>query len=57
MGESAPILAEIMIRKSQEAVITRTKKAIMKEVVEPHRKALSPAKRDSILALLKRLTY
>ena len=44
-------------KQMKEAVITRTKKAIMKEVVEPHRKGLSPAKRDSILALLNKLTY
>ena len=41
----------------QEAVITRTKQAIIKDVVEPHRKSLSPAKRDSVLALLSKLTY
>ena len=41
----------------KEAVITRTKKWMAKKVVEPHRKALSPAQRDSILALLHKLTY
>jgi hypothetical protein len=41
----------------QEAVITRTKKSIMKDVVEAHRKELTPAQRDSILALLDKLTY
>ena len=44
-------------KQMHEAVITRTKKSIMKDVVEPHRKALSPAQRDSILALLNKLTY
>jgi hypothetical protein len=41
----------------QEAVITRTKKAIVKDLVEPHRKKLSPAQYDRILALLEKLTY
>ena len=44
-------------KQMQEAVITRTKKAIMKDVVEPHRKDLTPAQRDHILALLDKLTY
>jgi hypothetical protein len=44
-------------KQMQEAVITRTKKAIMKDVVEPHRKGLTPAQRDHILALLDKLTY
>jgi hypothetical protein len=44
-------------KQMQEAVITRTKKAIMKDVVEPHRKGLTPAQRDSILALLNKLKY
>jgi uncharacterized protein YecE (DUF72 family) len=41
----------------KEAVITRTKKWITKKVVEPHRKKLTPVQRDSILALLEKLTY
>jgi hypothetical protein len=41
----------------QEAVIARTKQAIVKDVLEPHRKKLSPAQRDTILALLEKLTY
>jgi hypothetical protein len=44
-------------KQMKEAVITRTKKAIMKDVVEPHRKKLTPAQRDRILALLDKLTY
>jgi hypothetical protein len=44
-------------KQMQEAVITRTKKSIMKDVVEPHRKELTTAQRDRILALLKKLTY
>jgi hypothetical protein len=44
-------------KQMKEAVITRTKKAIMKDVVEPHRKGLTPAQRESILALLNKLTY
>jgi transcriptional regulator CtsR len=44
-------------KQMQEAVITRTKKSIMKDVVEPHRKELTLAQRDSILALLNKLTY
>ena len=44
-------------KQMREAVIIRTKKAIMKDIVELHRKGLSPAKRDSILALLNKLTY
>ena len=44
-------------KQMKEAVITRTKKAIMKDVVEPHRKALSPDQQESILALLNKLTY
>jgi hypothetical protein len=44
-------------KQMQEAVITRTKKSIVKDVLEPHRKELTPAQRDSILALLDRLTY
>jgi hypothetical protein len=44
-------------KQMKEAVITRTKKAIMKDVVEPHRKKLSSAQRDSILVLLDKLTY
>ena len=73
MDKQEPILNQIMFKspreveqlfgryytakQMQEAVITRTKKSIMKDVVEPHRKALSPAQRDSILALLNKLTY
>ena len=41
----------------KEAVITRTKKYIAKKVVDPHRKELSPAQYESILALLNKLTY
>ena len=41
----------------QEAVITRTKKSIAKDVVEPHRKALSLDQQESIRALLNKLTY
>ena len=44
-------------KQMREAVITRTKKSIMKDVVEPHRKKLTPIQRDSILTLLKKLTY
>jgi hypothetical protein len=44
-------------KQMKEAVITRTKKAIMKDVVEPHRKGLTPAQRDRVLALLDKLTY
>jgi hypothetical protein len=44
-------------KQMKEAVITRTKKAIMKDVVEPHRKGLTPAQRDRILGLLNKLTY
>jgi len=44
-------------KQLREAVITRTKKAIAKEVVEPHKKKLSPAQRDRIHALLDKLTY
>src|SRR5687768_15034993 len=43
-------------KQMQEAVITRTKKVIMKDVVEPPRKGLTPAQRDSILTLLNKLT-
>jgi hypothetical protein len=43
-------------KQMKEAVITRTKKAITKDVVEPHRKKLTPVQRDSILALLEKLT-
>jgi hypothetical protein len=44
-------------KQMKDAVITRTKKAIMKDVVEPHRKGLTPAQRDRVLALLDKLTY
>ena len=44
-------------KQMKEAVIIRTKKAIMKDVVEPHRKGLTPAQRDRILGLLNKLTY
>jgi hypothetical protein len=44
-------------KQMKEAVITRTKKSIMQDVVEPHRKGLTPAQRDRILALLDKLTY
>ena len=44
-------------KQMREAVITWTKKSIMKDVVEPHRKKLAPGQRDSILALLEKLTY
>jgi hypothetical protein len=73
MDKQEPMLNQLMFRsprevealfgryytekQMQEAVITRTKKSIMKDVVEPHRKALSPAQHDSILALLNKLTY
>jgi hypothetical protein len=39
----------------KEAVITSTKRWIAKKVVEPHRKELTPAQRDSILTLLNKL--
>ena len=42
-------------KQMQEAVITRTKKSIMKDVVEPHRKSLSPEQRDTILSLLEEI--
>jgi hypothetical protein len=44
-------------KQMKDAVITRTKKAIMKDVVEPHRKGLTPAQRDRVLVLLDKLTY
>ena len=39
----------------REAVITRTKKEIAKDVVEPHRKKLSPSQHESIRSLLEEL--
>ena len=41
----------------KEAVVTNTKRAIVKDVVEPYGKKLTPAQRDRIHALLEKLTY
>jgi hypothetical protein len=44
-------------KQMREAVITRTKKAITKDVVEPHKKKLTPVQYDRILTLLAKLMY
>ena len=50
-------MAATMTEKQlREAVMTRTKKWMVKEVVEPHKTKLSPAQRERIQALLDQLT-